>query len=406
MEVNALFRTDDRDATIQLQQLAGLPSLSSVSLLDSSCPTLFLNALGTQLTGLHLDASYREVQPGTQTPTPAWLATLQHTARFTALQSLTISCVTSEELGTVAPAVRQLRRLHLNGPLPDVDGDAVVERLLNLPHLTSLRWDSGHVHTPFQRMALQRSHASSPCRWKELLFGFVTPHQLARLPLHSLTSPVSWQYLVVDERSSVAEVQAAADNATRRCPAGWLWRSEGAAGSGMWPSVLLARPTRGDMVTWFTRGAGEGDTPAALLRALQPLLAGPGLTQLGVAGLAWDVELVRVLGQVWPRTCTGLGLARGSLSLPACLHLAASISWVQALHLIDMALHPQGVMAYVAAAAGRVQGTGVGPALTSVCVVRPVRPEDRSEEAWREAWEEVRQAVESMSVGVEVELHW
>ncbi len=321
-------------------QLAGLPALSSVSLLDSSCPTQFLNTLGNRLTALHLDRAYRQVQAGTHTPAPAWQATLEHVARCTALQALAIPCVTSEELGTVAPALQQLRRLHLNGPCEDVDGDAVVERLLGLPHLTSLKWDDITKHK------LRRSHASSPCRWKELSLPYVNPRQLARLPLHSLTSPVSWRHVALDHRTSVAEVQAAADNVARRCPAGGVWWD---TGDNWWGAVAFNRPP--DDAEPFAQGAGEGDTPVALLRALRPLLAAPGLARLWVYNLAWDVELVKALGEAVPRTCTALDLTVGAADLPACVQLAQSLPWLDEVCLCALAIpSPHAVTAYAAAA--------------------------------------------------------
>ncbi len=376
--------------TIQLQQLAFLPSLSSVSLLDSTCPTSFLGLLGARLTALHLDKSYRQ----RSNRSPTWRATLAHVARCTALQSLAIPCATSEELGLVAPALQRLRRLHLNGPSTRVDGDAMVERLLGLPHLTSLRWEDSHAHS------FQRSHASSPCGWRELSFGSIAPHQLARLPLHSLTSPVAWDIIILEERrASVADVRAAVDNVARRCPAGSAWRRPR---EDTWPTLhfmALNGPT-------FTRGGGEGDTPAVLLRALQPLLAAPGLRQLVVVDLAWDVELVLALGEVLPRTCTGLFLMDGSLALPACLQLAKGLPWLQALVLSHMHVHPHAVSAYVGSAAstqGGVLPCG-RPRLTLVRVVRPLCPEGVRDEAhWRD-WEQVRDAVVGLGVGVELSL--
>ncbi len=114
-------------ATAQLRQLAKLPSLSSVELNDSTWPTLFLVALGTQLTRLELHASYRQCEPGTQTPTAAWRSTLQHVARCTLLEQLHVPCGTAEELGLVVPALQQLRKLVLTcqDPLP---GDLVQGR--------------------------------------------------------------------------------------------------------------------------------------------------------------------------------------------------------------------------------------------------------------------------------------
>ncbi len=390
MEVEGL-RGAPTHLTKQLQQLAGLPSLSSISLLDDSCPTLFINALATRLTALHLGASYRQIQYGTQAPTPAWQATLQHVARCTALQSLTIPCVTSEDLGVVAPALQRLRRLHLNGPGVAVDGGAMVERLLGLPHLTSLRWEDVSDH------AFQRSHASSPCQWRELSFRFIAPHQLACLPLHSLTSPVAWGTVIVYERTSVAEVQAAVDNVTRRCPAGGVWRPQ----QGKRPTLQFFIPANSDT---FTRGAGEGDTPAALLHALRPLLAARGVQQLGVSGLAWDMEAVQALGEVLPRTCAGLCLERGSLLLPACVQLASSQPWLEVVWFCELHVHPHAISMYVSSAVSRADALlpGGRAALREVHVYTPAGREGVGEEAHRRDWEQVRNAVVGLGVGVEV----
>ncbi len=64
-------------ATAQLRQLAKLPRFTSMELRDTSCPTLFILTLATQLTYLLLHESHRQCLPGTQTPAPAWRATLQ-----------------------------------------------------------------------------------------------------------------------------------------------------------------------------------------------------------------------------------------------------------------------------------------------------------------------------------------
>ncbi len=283
----------------------------------------------------------------------------------------------------MAPALQQLRRLHLNGPWEHADGDAVVERLLGLPHLTSLSWDRASWH------AFQRSHASSPCRWKQLsLTSVLKPYLLARLPLHSLTSPFAWETIVVDEHTSVAGVQAAADNVTRRCPAGGVWtKPEGA----WWPSVDFAP----DDSRTFTRGAGEGDTPAALLRALQPLLAAPGLQKLAVTDLAWDAELVKVLGQVVPRTCVRLRLQSGSLTAGAAVQLARSLPWLEELQLDLMDIHPPHSVAVYVGAATSIPG---GACLTEVGVTSPVRPEDVDAAAHLAAWVEVQETVRSLGV--------
>ncbi len=382
VEVEGL-RSAPTHLTKQLQQLAGLPSLSSISLLDDSCPTQFLNALATRLTALHLDKSCRQVEEGTQTPTPAWRATLQHVARCTALQSLAIPCVTSEELGLAAPALQQLRRLHLNGALARADGDAVVERLLGLPHLTSLRWEDASWHT------FQRSHVSSPCRWRELSFEFISPHQLARLPLHVLASPVTWQHLALDQ-DTVAEVQAAADNVSLRSPLGGVWRQR----EQVRPSLLFTRPEVGDI---FTGGAGEGDTPAALLRALRPLLAVPGLSKLSVFNLAWDMELVQALGDALPRTCTSFCRHSGSLALPACVQLAVSLPWLEVLALGRVIASPQSVLCYLSAVKGVAACQGWAHALRELVVT--VR-EDEGE------WAETEADAAELGMGVDVTIRF
>ncbi len=393
MEVEGLTGADRRDLTIQLQQLAGLPSLSSISLLDSSSPTSFIGFIGSRLTALHLDKSYRQVEEGTQNLAPAWRATLRHAARCTALQSLGIPCVTSKELGAVAPALQQLRRLHLNGPHSvAAGGDAMVERLLGLPHLTSQRWDDASWHS------FQRSHASSPCRWRELSFKFVSLHQLARLSLHSLTSPVSWEAVVVDEDITVAEAQAAVDNSLRRCPAGGAWTRQDQA---MWPSLQFPPPAGS---TTFTRGAGEGDTPAALLRALRPLLAAPGLDSLAVQHLAWDAELVRVLGEVLPDTCTSLCLSGGSLALPACVQLAKSLPWLELITLSAVNVRPQSAIVYlsiVAAAFADLPEADDGDlAIEELHVHSPLCPEGEDRGAWKAEWRRVQEVVEELDMGL------
>ncbi len=305
--------------TDQLHQLAGLPSLSSVNLQDSSCPTLFLNSLTTRLTTLHLDSSCRKSQPDGRTTAPEWQATLRHVARCTALLSLTIPCSTSGELGVVAPALRQLQRLHLTGPgaAAGEDGDGMVELLVGLPHLTRLRWDNAYGHT------FQRSCAGRACNWKELGFTTVSLALLARLPLRSLDSPVPWDTLVVDASVTVAEARAAAHNATRACTAGVQWPTRALN----WCRASLSfRPPQGSST--FTQGAGEGDTPAALLRALQPLLAAPSLLKLAVSDLTWDGEAATALGQALNRSCDVLAFENGSLTAAACVQLAKSVPWL------------------------------------------------------------------------------
>ncbi len=208
-------------ATAQLRQLAKLPSLSAVELKDDSCPALFLVALSTQLTMLHLHESYRQLLPGAwDTPTPAWRATLEQVARCTGLRELAIPCVTPEELRPLAPALQQVQRLRLSGILSQMEGDPVLDLLLALKHLTCLMWGGTLSHT------CRRAHNDRPCSWRELKGQGVTPHLLARLPLHSLTQPVQWQALVLQRGTLLVDVRAAVANVTRHCPAGFGWMGD------------------------------------------------------------------------------------------------------------------------------------------------------------------------------------
>ncbi len=203
-------------ATVQLRQLTKLPNLSTVVLMEGSyaCPTLFLAELGAQLTSLDVAWSYRQCEPATQTPTPVLRATLQHVARCTRLQDLTMPCQTAEELGLVAPALQQLRTLGLSGAAAAADGDAMMEALLGLPHLTNLHWGDRSRHT------FQGWYNDRPCRWERLTFCGVSPQVLARLPLHSLKQPVEWDWVMVDSTVSLDEVRAAVANVVQSCPAG------------------------------------------------------------------------------------------------------------------------------------------------------------------------------------------
>ncbi len=282
-------------ATAQLRQLSKLPSLDNVTLKDSSCPTLFLVALGTQLTRLDLYDSFRQCEPGTQTPTPGWRATLQHVARCTRLRELVIPCQTAEELGVVAPALRELRALCACASRPaDADGDAVIELLLGLPCLTSLTWDNWAFHR------VRRSYVDRPCRWEALAAASISAQQLGRLPLHSLARPFEWRQLVVPEGTALSDVRAAAANVTncntRCCTAGFRWASS-------WPND----PAR--LVLLVSRE----DVPA-VLTAVRPLFQASALASVDVGGVLWDVTRVKVLGEVLPRTCEHLALSLGGVS--------------------------------------------------------------------------------------------
>ncbi len=98
---------------------------------------------------------------------------------------------------------------------------------------------------------------------------------LARLPVRSLTAPLAWTTLLVDGNTSAADVQVAAA-AAARCPAGVAWRRGRDAGQALAPCLWFQDPRKmgeDDEEEMFEHGATEADTPAALLRALGPLLA-------------------------------------------------------------------------------------------------------------------------------------
>ncbi len=344
-------------ATAQLRQLAKLPSLSRISLNDSSCPTLFLVALGMQLTNLFLHETYRQCQPGTQTPAPGWWATVQHVARCTRLRELTIPCCTAEELGLVAPALQQLRHLQLvSVEVGGADGDAMVEVLLGLPYLTSLTWDSCALHT------MRHWYNDRPCRWEQLAFGSISPKLLARLPLHSLKQPMQLSSLVVSGSAALQEVRAAVANVTRRCPAGFRWFADSMA-----PLVaLLEQDVRG------------------LLLALQPLLV--PLAEIGLC-LTWDLEVVKVLGEVLPRTCTRLVLFHGSVSREALEQLARSLPWLEGVESREQEVSPEDAVWFVRLAR-RLKGEGARVVrLKEVVVTLPARPEGVGEVKHKREWD-------------------
>ncbi len=374
-------------ATAQLRQLAKLPSLSCVDFNDASCPTLFLVALGTQLTGLHLQPSHRGCLPDTQTPTPAWRATLQHVARCTRLLDLLAPCNTAAELALLAPALQQLRTLHLNGPTVEAgDGDAMVEALLGLPHLTCLQWQTSATHR------LRRSYVDRPCRWQELQVGVVSPHQLARLPLHSLKQPVQWWDMMILGAVPLREVRDAVANVTRRCPAGFSWREiEGG------PPNLLMMDVAGSLV----------DVPG-VLRGLKPFLA--PLASLFLGYVRWDVARVKVLGEVLPRTCVDLTLFDEGMSRLTLEQVARSMPWLRRLELKRQEVAPEDVVAYVRLARRLKEGGWAGASavqLGQVVVREPVRPprvgEAEHVRQWARAEREVR---EEGGGGVALKVVW
>ncbi len=333
-----------------------------------------------------LRETFRQCLPGTQTPAPEWRATLQHVARCTRLHKLIIPSVTAAELGLLAPALQQLRTLRLNHAAPvAADGDAVVEVLLGLPHLTKLQWDNPAMHT------LQRWYNGRPCRWEDLFYPAVCVSHLARLPLHSLKQPVRWWDLVVRGSTPVEEVRAAAANVTRRCPAGFRWaKSQGKPPSLSFPS-------------W---GGGVAADVAGVLRALQPLFA--SLTWFILSGVEWRVEQVKVLGEVLPRTCTRLGLTYGSTTRAALLQVVRSLPWVERLQLADQEMVPEDVVAYARLARRLKREDGGGAAevrLEEVVVERPSRLVSVSEAEHKRQWRQAARAVREAG-SVAIKLVW
>ncbi len=313
-------------ATAQLRQLAKLPSLSAVELHDSSCPTLFLVALGTQLTRLQLERPYR--QPTQNVTTPAWRATLEHAARCTRLQELHVLCATAEELRLVAPALQRVRTLKLTcGGAANADGDAVLDVLLTgAPHLTRLVMRGALDH------AFRRWHNARPCPWRELVLQGLTTQALARLPLRSLTRPVRWNLLAVPHGASLVESRAAVANAAQpgRCPAGFRW--EGATDE-PWCSLIM--------------DAADADV-AAHLRALRPLFAALVNLRVFRGRGAWDAEGVAALGQVLPRACADLQLCGGGVAAGALERVAAGcLPGVRHLWLTRLAARPADVVGMV-----------------------------------------------------------
>ncbi len=392
LSVNAPKQHQQAVTTAQLRQLAKLPSLSHVRLADSSCPTLFLAALGTQLTRLRLHASFqRWTTPATAALAPSWRATLQYVARCTNLRELDIPCSSPEELQLMAPALQHVRTLRLNcNVLADTDGDAMMEALLGLPHLTSLRWHACAM-SPFRRSYLEpdQEHAR---RWERLQFGTVTPQQLARLPLRSLKHPVQWHALEVTADDLGREVRAMMANLTRGCPAGYRWQGSAYC------------PTEGAEL-WF--GGGVEDVAAALA-TLQPLLASVVPLAAGesfvVGRVAWRVAYVQALGRLLPRTCTWLRMQLGATPRDALKQFAVSLPWLRQLELKWTAVLPQAVVGYVRAIKRIREEHGMVVGLERVVVREPDCPTGMSAALHKRLWEEAARQVERLAAGVELVL--
>ncbi len=391
LSVNAPKQHQQAVTTAQLRQLAKLPSLSHVRLADSSCPTLFLAALGTQLTRLRLHASYQQRLPHATAFTPGWKTTLGHVARCTNLRELAIPCCSAEELRLMAPALQRVRtlRLHCSAPSP-TDGDAMMEALLGLPHLTSLFWHACAT-SPFRRS--YNDPRRYPCRWERLELGAAHAHQLARLPLHSLKEPFQWQALFPTEhkRNQVSEVRAMMANLTRGCPAGFLWKGR-ADGPSKEPELWLR----------FI-----DDVPAALA-ALEPLFAFPtpfivGDT-FGVGRVDWEAEDVQALGRVLPHTCTRLRLHFGAAPRDALEQLAMSLPWLRQLELINVLVLPAAMVGYVGTIKRLRAEQGKAVALERVVVSEPACFEGVGAAQCKRGWEEAARQVARLRAGVELVL--
>ncbi len=387
-----LSQVEMRDVTVggvdAWRTLALLPSLTSLKVEYSSFPTAALDSLSSKLTALDLSCTSRDYEDGVL---PSWEEFVRPVAACTRLHSLAFPCPGAKELRIVAAALPQLQRLHLGWTAEGSEGggDAMVEALLGLPHLTSLQWDA------CESVAFKRNHAGSPCRWRELRFALVTPHQLARLPLHSLTSPVAWVALFVTPETTVAEVEAAAANVQRNSRRGCTWVEDS-----HWDAQgLLFSRADGSMLPSDPFIPAPGATTAALLRAASPLLAGAAGTPrtLQVYNVPWDVEEVRALGEALPRACTELSLWEGSVTPLACVELARSLPWLAHLSISSAEANPAAVAAYVGLLKGQAQGAGQAMPLRSLgvfCITND-QPE-------REAWAAVRVLVQAMGVRMAV----
>ncbi len=324
----------------QLAQLPSFRGLTSLTLHTTATSTAFLPSLSSQLTALELDSGFRDYSFQTQRPTADWAATLQRVAQCTRLRSLALPATTVEELRPLATALPQLRCLYLNYDFTDervdslsleLDGDAMVEVLLGLTQLTSLSWEETWPYV------VRRSHADRPCGWRELYLGGVGVQQLLHLPLRSLTSPVTLRTLDIVPRDGVADVQRFVSALAGEGAPGVAWQqSERIVQFNSWfPTPDL-----------FVHGAAPADTPAALLRALQPLLA--GAVEVRVENVEWDAEAVREL----PQSCRKLSVRDGEVPLVAMVEMARHLRRLESVLLELIYVEPLAVVGYAVAEEG------------------------------------------------------
>ncbi len=324
----------------------------------------------------------------------------------------------------MAPALKQLRDLRLADDLVSttgVDGDAVVERLLGLPHLTSLHWKSCEH-------AFRRWHVDAPCRWEQLTLDTVTPHALSRLPLRSLKQPVQWAQLAVGGEAPLLEVRARCGLRTqglqhlaRVRPGGCAYTAQAFPTGVLVLSCLLVSQVRAAVASvtqpsrcpagfrwaalrpgqlphvWF----GPGLDVAACLRALQPLLA--SLTAFSVAGVEWDEEVVKVLGEVLPRACVVLALHEGDPCGKVLEQVAVSLPWVQRLHLVGISGPPDAAVE-LARAAARLRSQGKPVQLAQVVASQWAFRPGMCTAPLKRAWEQAAEELEREGLGVQLVL--
>ncbi len=149
---------------------------------------------------------------------------------------------------------------------------------------------------------------------------------------------------------------------------------------------------------------------AACLRALKPLLA--PLTIVALRGAdEWGEALVRVLGEVLPRTCTSLALRGGRASGGGLEQAAASLPWLRCLRLEGQGVRPEDVFALVSAVkranlGKEGEGNEARVELEEVVVKQPGPGVGVSEATHRAAWEEAVGKVGRMRAGVALRLVW
>ncbi len=232
--------------------------------------------------------------------------------------------------------------------------------------------------------------------------GWASPRALARLPLHSLTQPMEWRLLRVDDDGPNAlrrQLQVAVANLTRRCPAGFRWAGTGET----LPQLILAC-------------GPEGVVEA--LRALKPLMMQASMTGLSVVCVDWTAPLVRALGEALPRACERLSLRNGGAPWEALAQLVGSLPWVRRLDLETLAVRPEDVVALACEVSllrrsrqpqqqqlgGHNNNNTPRSELAEVVVRQPERPRGVGKAEHRLAWARAVEKVERLAAGPGVAL--